>query len=130
MACAYCGNIWTKDASRCDSCGSARRVRAQGEQCETEALYAKVGRALMNGDPDRSREVLDRVIGSPERQEPKRLWTERGAKIAVFLLLMWIFPWLFFVVAFMILPFVLTIYLPYKGLSALFSWFGEGPQRR
>jgi hypothetical protein len=130
MACAYCGNMWTNGASRCDSCGSARRVPGNTAKCETEALYAKIGRALLDGDPDRSRDVLDRVIGSPQQKEPTRLWTERGTKIAIFLVLLWMFPWLFFVAAFMILPFVLTIYLPYKGLSAFFSWFGEGPQRR
>lgn len=129
MACAYCGNTWNENTSRCESCGSAKRVRAADAPCETNALYAKIGRAVMQGDPNESRAVLDRIIGSPD-QKPAKLWTERSVKIALGLFVLWMFPWLFIAAAFMILPFVMTIYLPYKGLSALFAWFGGPAARR
>lgn len=125
MRCQYCGNAYVGDEPRCHGCGSPKRAKYR----DADTLYAEVGHALITGEPDKSRALLEKIIGSPEK-EPKKLWTERGAKIAVCLVLFWMFPWVFLVLFTMMIPFLMFVFLPYKGFKALFSWISGDTARR
>lgn len=97
--------------------------------CETNALYAKVGQALMTGTPDKSRVLLEAIIGSPQK-EPKQLWTERTAKAAFVLGLLYFFPLVAGGLVAMVIPFIMFCYLPYHGLKSVFSWISSDSTRR
>lgn len=129
MYCAYCGNAYHTDAIRCEGCGSPRSARIQPNDRSADALYAKVGHALITGEPNKSRAMLEKILGSPQK-DPKTLWTERGAKIALCLGILYYFPMVFAVLAMMVMPFVITIYLPYLGLKTLLGWIAGDTARR
>ena len=129
MRCAYCGNSYLTDAPRCEGCGSPRSARMTSEYRDADTLYAEVGHALITGEANKSRALLEKIIGSPKK-DPTKLWTERAAKIALVLCILWFFPTLIWVGAVMFIPFIVTIYLPYLGLRALFSWISGDPVQR
>ena len=126
MHCAYCGNGYHDEAAHCHGCGSPRSGPGYRG---AEALYAKVGHALMTGEPNKSRALLEKIIGSPQT-EPKRLWTERSAKVAMVIGLIYLFPTVALVLATMAMPFIIGVYLPYRGMQALFGWIRGTDARR
>lgn len=129
MRCSYCGNAYVTDDPRCHGCGSPRNSRGRSGFRDANELYAEVGHALITGEPDRSRALLEKIIGSPQT-EPKRLWTERSVKVAMVIGLIWMFPMVAFGLVAMAMPFVIGIYLPYRGLQAVFDWIRGGEVRR
>lgn len=130
MRCAYCGNIYLNEAPRCDGCGSPRSMRLPTEYRDADALYAEVGHALITGEPNKSRELLERIIGSPHHKDPRALWTERLFKSCVCLGILYFFPYLILGILFLITPFMVTIYLPYLGLKKFASWIASEAPRR
>lgn len=129
MRCAYCGNSYLTDAPRCEGCGSPRSARMASEYRDADALYAEVGHALITGEANKSRALLEKIIGSAEK-DPKQLWAERSAKIAVVLGILYFFPALLWIGFAMAIPFLIFFYLPFLGIKALLDWISGAPVRR
>jgi len=128
MHCAYCGNAYHGQAARCEGCGSPRSARAEPAYRDADALYAEVGHALITGEPNKSRALLEKIIGSPETA-PKRLMTERIVKVGMVIGLIYLFPTVALVLATMAMPFIIMIYLPYLGIKRLICWISSDPAR-
>jgi len=129
MRCSYCGNTYMNNDPSCAGCGSPKTARIAPAYSSTDQLYVTVGHALMTAEQGKSRAILEGILGSPQKP-PKQLWVERSAKIALVLGILYIFPMIGYVAVAMVMPFLFTIYLPYKGLKSLFSWIaGTAPHR-
>ena len=125
MSCRYCGNAYLPGGRpRCEGCGAPKTAAAHPLYRDADALYAEVGHALITGEANSSRALLDRILGSPKK-DPKQLWIERSAKIGLCLGLLYFLPWLLGMIAVMIVPFAITIYLPYLGLKSLMGWIAS-----
>lgn len=129
MKCRYCGNAYLNNDPRCDGCGSPKTARVAPAYRGADQLYAEVGHAIMTGEASKSRALLEKILGSPEK-EPKKLWIERSAKVTLCLGVLYMAPQIGYFAAAMIMPFLITIYLPYRGLKTLFTWIsGTTPQQ-
>jgi len=129
MKCGYCGNAYLNNDPRCEGCGSPKTARIAPTVNSAERLYAQVGHAVMTAEPTKTRALLISILGSPEKP-PKTLWTERCAKVALCLGVLYLVPQMAYLAMAMVLPFLFTIYLPYKGLKTLFAWIsGTAPHQ-
>jgi len=87
----------------------------------TANLYEQIGRAVVDREHGNALKTLAR-LGEREEASARETGAARIAKVLFCLFLLWQVPWIVVPVIGFGMMFFLWIYLPYRGLKAIFGW--------
>ena len=124
MTCAYCGIALDSGAGRCAGCGAYRTVPPAEPSGTASSIYEQIGRAVVERQPN---ETLDRLIHLGERKNAstREQKIARVGKILFCLFLLWQIPTIVFPLLGLAMMFFIWIYLPYRGVKAVWGWLSS-----